>query len=69
MTRIDEWSYFRAIRLNGRLGFEPLHPCNTLGITLEWHSRKIGAVPTVTFPHLMKSLMAPTAISDTKDFI
>ena len=26
------WSYFRAIRLNGRLRFELLHPCNTLGI-------------------------------------
>ena len=26
MTRIDDVEFFRAIRLNGRLGFELLHP-------------------------------------------
>ena len=32
MTRIDDVEYFRAIRLNGRLGFELLHPVQYLGI-------------------------------------
>ena len=34
------WSCFKAVRLNGRLGFEVFHPYNTLGIARDMNPIK-----------------------------